>query len=192
MKIYTDKLSLEKDERKKHELKFWTSYYQSIIDSLPDIKLILPNLTFERKLTLRGSKSKVEIINTGIGHTANDIIMYVSEENVLFTGDLVFVKCHPYLANGHPEKWVNTLNRLKDLTIDSLVPGHGPIGEKKHINLMIEYITEVREFASNIRKGDEATQKSMMSNIPPPYDTWLFGDIFFSLNIQFFIEKILT
>lgn len=192
MKIYNDKFLLEKEERKKHELKLWITYYQYIIDSLQNIKLILPNLTFEKKLTLRGSKSTVEIINAGIGHTANDIIMYVSEDNILFAGDLVFVKCHPYLASGYPDKWVNTLDRLKNLKIDSIIPGHGPIGKKIHIDLMIQYIADVREIASKIRKGDEATRRLTKSNIPPPYDTWRFGDMFFPLNIQFFIEKILT
>ena len=137
LKALTDQFRSEKEDRKKAELKLWISYNQHIINSLPDIRLNLPNLTFAKQLTLSGSKHAVEIINTGEGHTDNDTVMYVPSEKILFTGDLVFVQCHPYLGDGHPKKWLTTLSRLKDLKITALIPGHGPIGNAKDIDLMV-------------------------------------------------------
>ena len=189
LKNLTEQFYSEKERRKKYELKTWISYYQHIIDSLPDIKLILPNLTFNKKLTLSGSKRTVEIINTGDGHTENDVVMYVSGDKILFTGDLVFAKCHPYLADGYPKKWVNTLNKLSDLEIHALIPGHGPIGTKKDMDLMVRYITDLEELANKIRNEDETTRKTTINNVPPLYDTWLFGDFFYPMNIQFLIES---
>jgi glyoxylase-like metal-dependent hydrolase (beta-lactamase superfamily II) len=190
LKSYSDQFNLEKDEVKKREIEFWIYYYEHIIKSLPEIKITLPDLTFKNKLILNGTKRTVEIINTDEGHTLNDVIMYTPEEKILFAGDLVFAKCHPYLGSGHIDNWVNSLRRMKALDIRVIIPGHGPVGTKKDIDLMIQYINDLLNIAANIRDKDQSAQQEIMKDIPIPYENWLFGEIFYPMNLKFIISYI--
>jgi len=87
--------------------------------------LTWPTLTFQRRMTLYLGKRRVELMSLGRAHTAGDIIAYVPDANVVFSGDIVEYKSACYCGDAHFTNWPTTLSRLDALKADALVPGRG-------------------------------------------------------------------
>ena len=63
----------------------------------------------------------------GVGHTAGDVVAWVPEDGVLFTGDLVFTEVAPLGFHASFAGWRSALEWLRTFNADVLVPGHGPV-----------------------------------------------------------------
>ncbi len=87
--------------------------------------LTWPTVTFQRRMTLYLGKRRVELMFLGRAHTAGDIIAYVPDANVVFSGDIVEYKSACYCGDAHFTNWPTTLSRLDALKADALVPGRG-------------------------------------------------------------------
>ena len=87
--------------------------------------LTWPTLTFKQKMTLYLGKRRVELRHIGRAHTAGDIVAYVPDANVVFSGDIVEYKSACYCGDAHFTDWPGTLARLDRVKADALVPGRG-------------------------------------------------------------------
>jgi len=92
-------------------------------ESIPG--LTWPSLTFDRRLTLYLGKRRVELSHIGRAHTAGDIVVYVPDANVLFSGDIVEYQSACYCGDAHFTDWPTTLSRLDAFKAEALVPGRG-------------------------------------------------------------------
>jgi len=94
------------------------------VESIPG--LTWPTLTFERQMTVWMGKLEVQIIHVGAGHTRGDTIAWLPSERVLFSGDHVEFNAGIYAGDAQLEEWPATLDRLRALRPEKLVPGRGP------------------------------------------------------------------
>jgi len=94
------------------------------VESIPG--LTWPTMTFDRELTVWIGKLEVRIIHVGAGHTRGDSIVWLPSEKVLFSGDLVEYNAGIYAGDAHLQEWPDTLEKLRALGPDKLVPGRGP------------------------------------------------------------------
>lgn len=76
-------------------------------------------------LTIDLGGVKVEIWHPGMGHTRGDTIAWVEEEKVLFSGDLVEYEAGVYTGDAQLEEWPATLEALRALNAQAIVPGRG-------------------------------------------------------------------
>jgi len=77
------------------------------------------------RLTVDLGGVKVQIWSPGNGHTRGDTIAWVEEEKVLFSGDLVEYNAGVYTGDAHLEEWPATLQALRALQAEAIVPGRG-------------------------------------------------------------------
>ena len=95
-------------------------------------------LTFDDKLTIRSGNRRIELLYLGDGNTAGDIVMWLPDEKIIATGDIV-VHPVPYAFNMPPKKWGATLRRIQALEYNILVPGHGDLQrDQSYVDLLIE------------------------------------------------------
>lgn len=87
--------------------------------------LTWPTLTFRDRMTLYLGKRRVDIMHVGRAHTAGDIVAYVPDANVMFTGDIVEYKSACYCGDAHFNDWGGTLANIAAFEPDALVPGRG-------------------------------------------------------------------
>ena len=87
--------------------------------------LTWPTITFGDRMSLWLGKLQVDIIHAGRGHTKGDTIVWLPEERTLFSGDLVEYGATPYCGDAHYKDWPETLQKLRDLKAEALVPGRG-------------------------------------------------------------------
>ena len=92
-------------------------------DSIPG--LTWPTIVFDTKMTLFMGKKRVEIMQLGRGHTKGDTVVWLPEDRVLYSGDLVEYGATPYTGDAYLEDWPQTLYRLAALNPARLVPGRG-------------------------------------------------------------------
>jgi cyclase len=86
-----------------------------------------PTRTFEGELTLRVGDKEVRLIEVGPAHTLGDCVVYLPGDRLLYTGDIVFKDAHPLVWAGPVRNWIAACNRLCELEVDVVVPGHGPL-----------------------------------------------------------------
>jgi cyclase len=118
-----------------------------------EIEIAPPFLTFEERLNLYVDDLKVELIYVGPAHTTNDIIAWVPEREVLFTGDVIFNQGTPFAMMGSIAGWLEALEVVRALGAETIVPGHGPVCGPEVIDEVADYLRFVEETA---RKGAEA------------------------------------
>jgi cyclase len=96
----------------------------------------LPSITFKYSMTLHIGNHTFQL-KYAPGHTNSQIQVYVPEEKILFTADNM-VKNMPRITNlALPFEWINTLEEMKKIDTDVIVPGHGSICNKSDIPKMI-------------------------------------------------------
>jgi len=93
------------------------------VESVPG--LTWPSMTFESAMTVWLGRRRVEIRHLGRGHTKGDTVAWLPEERVLFSGDLVECGAAPYTGDAYLTDWPATLERLRALGPEKLVPGRG-------------------------------------------------------------------
>jgi len=93
------------------------------VESVPG--LTWPTLVFERRLTLSLGKLQVEIMQLGRGHTKGDTVVWLPQEKILFSGDLVEYDATPYTGDAYLTDWPATLDAIARLQPEQLVPGRG-------------------------------------------------------------------
>jgi glyoxylase-like metal-dependent hydrolase (beta-lactamase superfamily II) len=93
------------------------------VESIPG--LTWPTITFQKQMSVWLGKREVRIMHIGRGHTAGDVIAWVPDANVVFSGDLVEYHSACYCGDAHLADWPKTLDRLAEFKANALVPGRG-------------------------------------------------------------------
>ncbi|NUT14178.1 MAG: MBL fold metallo-hydrolase [Cupriavidus sp.] len=88
--------------------------------------LTWPTLVFDQEITLFLGKLEVRIAHLGSGHTKGDTVVWLPQQKVLFSGDLVEYDAACYCGDAQLAEWPATLDALQALNPEKLVPGRGP------------------------------------------------------------------
>jgi glyoxylase-like metal-dependent hydrolase (beta-lactamase superfamily II) len=112
-----------------------------------DIELTPPTETFRDRMTIKVGDKSVELIEVGPAHSLGDALIYVPEDKVVYTGDILFNEGTPIAWYGPIARWVNACNIILDMDVDVVVPGHGPIATKEDVRRMRDYLLDVTEMA---------------------------------------------
>jgi glyoxylase-like metal-dependent hydrolase (beta-lactamase superfamily II) len=92
-------------------------------DSIPG--LTWPTLTFESEMTVFLGRREVKLFHLGAGHTAGDIVAWVPDAEVMFSGDLVEYRSACYCGDAYLREWPLTIEEIRDFDPVALVPGRG-------------------------------------------------------------------
>ena len=92
-------------------------------DSVPG--LTWPTVTFRKQLTLYMGRRRVELVFLGRAHTAGDIVAWVPDAGVMFSGDIVEFHSACYCGDGHFNDWPGTLRAIRRFRPEALMPGRG-------------------------------------------------------------------
>lgn len=104
-----------------------------------------PIVTFQTEMTLHVGNHTFRMIHMP-GHTASQAAILVEEEGVVFTSDNVFCKVHTWLQEANPSHWLAALASLRRLPAETLVPGHGPVCDKKYLDEQGAFVEEWVEY----------------------------------------------
>jgi len=149
------------------------------VESVPG--LTWPTIVFERRMTLWMGELRVEIMQVGRGHTKGDTVVWLPDEKILFSGDLVEYGATPYTGDAYLTDWPVTLDAIEALGAEKLVPGRGAsLMNPRDVRAGIEgtraFVTEMFE---SVQRGAEAgmdlrsVYKETYAALHPRYGHWV-------------------
>jgi cyclase len=131
----------------------------------PDAAAIIPDrdtyyadpnkgtIVFTGDLTLHVGDNTFRILHTP-GHTPGQVAVHVPEERVVFTGDTIFHDVQTWLMTSNVDQWLEALERIRQLDVDHLVPGHGAVTTLDYVNTQRAVLLEWKAaVADAVAKG---------------------------------------
>jgi len=135
-------------------VELFRTFGPAVAEALEGVELVEPHEVYEgdrTELDLGGRT--VQLLTWGVAHTRSDQVVFLPDERILFTGDLVEERIFPIYPYFPPDDadvdgalWIAVLRRLEELDPAVVVPGHGAIGD-------VSVITVAREFHEQLRDG---------------------------------------
>jgi len=111
---------------------------------------------FRQDLRLDLGGVSVELDYPGPTHTAGSIIARIREDDVLFSGDMLFTNYHVTMIDGDVANWCQVLRTLQSTAPRTIIPGHGPISSVADLQAMEEYLRVFDEEATRLCTGKTA------------------------------------
>ncbi|MEO6928553.1 MAG: MBL fold metallo-hydrolase [Casimicrobiaceae bacterium] len=152
------------------------------VESVPG--LTWPTLVFERSMTLWLGKLRVDILQLGRGHTKGDTVVWLPQDKVLFSGDLVEYGATPYTGDAYLGDWPATLDAVAAMGADKLVPGRGASlknaaevkagleGTRAFITAMFDSVKRGAAAGSDLR----TVYRDTYATLKPRFGDWVIFD----------------
>ncbi|MBZ4487773.1 MBL fold metallo-hydrolase [Microbacterium sp. cx-55] len=114
----------------------------------------LPTILFGDALTIDEGGHRLEVRHPGgPAHTTGDAYVWLPEDGVLFTGDLVFHGGTPFALSGSPAGWLRALEQLAALEPETVVPGHGAVGGPELLAPVADYLRFLLDAAESAHRA---------------------------------------
>jgi glyoxylase-like metal-dependent hydrolase (beta-lactamase superfamily II) len=152
------------------------------VESVPG--LTWPSIVFEKRMTLWMGKLQVEIMQLGRGHTKGDTVVWLPQERILFSGDLVEFNATPYTGDAYLADWPATLDAVAALGPQKLVPGRGatlqtPADVQAGLDGTRAFVTEMFECVrAGARAGRDlrSVYRETYEKLKPRFGHWVIFD----------------
>ena len=136
---------------------------QADLEELKALKPTAPTMTYTSKMTLFRGQREIQLLFLGRGHTQGDTVVFLPKERIVCTGDLMESRL-AYMGDAMFDEWITTLDALKELNFDTVLPGHGvPFHEKSLITAYQGYLKDLIVKVAELRKqglsAEETAQK---------------------------------
>ncbi len=141
-----------------------------------NITLTPPTKTFEDELTLKVGDKEVHLIEVGPAHTLGDTLVHIPADRVVFTADILFIGGHPIIWAGPTSNWLRACDRILAMDVNTIVPGHGPITDKKgvaEVKGYLEYIYQEARKRYEIGMSDQEAARDIDLD---RYANWTDGE----------------
>ena len=110
-----------------------------------------PTMAFDGQHTIWHGDTELQLLPLGPAHTKGDIVVWLPEQRIMFTGDLVMGGVTPFSGMGTGRGLMATLGKLQDLRPRIIVPGHGSVGGPELLQDQIDYLQWLLKIAQDGR-----------------------------------------
>jgi cyclase len=152
------RMAADTDPAKKATLKTQIAVAESNRAAQTELKPTPPNVTLTDRMTLYRGSREIQIRYLGRGHTAGDVVVFLPKEKVVMTGDFLTAGLSN-MSDSFPDEWVKSLDELKKLDFDVVLPGHGDaFTEKAKIGYFQDYMRDVWTEVSRLKQQGVAAE----------------------------------
>src|SRR5262245_39229860 len=154
------RIASETDAAAKAKLQTQLQVAENNLASQKELKPTPPNVTLSTQMTLYRGSREIQIRYLGRGHTAGDVVVYLPNEKVVMTGDFL-TSGLSNMSDSYPEEWVSSLDALKKLDFDTVLPGHGDaFTDKAKIDYFQAYLRDVWSEVSRLKKEGVSAEEA--------------------------------
>lgn len=158
----------EKDSAKRATLEAQLAAKQTDWEEFKMLKPTPPNVTYTSKMTVFQGAREIQLLFLGRGHTQGDTVVYLPKERIVCSGDLMETQ-PAYMGNAIFDEWLATLDKLKEMNFETMLPGHGvPFHDKALITAYQSYLKDLMTQVAALRKqgvsADDAAKKVDMTS----------------------------
>ncbi len=163
-----------------------------LFDRFPGLKMGLPHIVFNHSLTVRLPGTTVHLRHYEQSHSRGDATAYFAEEEIFFAGDLLYTEVHPVTIYGRLERWIQSLDAMRQLSYRKIVPGHGPLGSsqeegRQQIEKFHSYLRDFANRLSEIERGKKSGEQviaEMYESYPSLGKRWMV-----KRNVEYFLKN---
>ena len=105
----------------------------------------------------------MRLIQVGPAHTPGDVLVYVPDARVVYTGDILFIGGAPLVWTGPVARCIAACDRILDLELAVIVPGHGPLCDKDGVRLVRDYLRFVEVEATERFEAGLSVEEAVTS-----------------------------
>jgi glyoxylase-like metal-dependent hydrolase (beta-lactamase superfamily II) len=116
---------------------------KDLLGSDVDWQVRMPDITFTKHMILNKGTHEIHILHGG-GHSPATCMVHLPADRLIFTGDVVFSNAHPSMELAETGAWLSALTRLRKMEVDTIIPGHGPVCDRRATQPLSGYIREMR------------------------------------------------
>jgi cyclase len=161
------RLAGEQDPAVRAKLQAQLTSNENNYASQKELRPTPPNVTLTTQMTLFRGDREIQIRYLGRGHTGGDVVVYLPREKAVITGDLL-TSSTSNMSDSYPSEWAATLEALKKLDFDTVIPGHGEaFTDKAKIDYFAAYLRDVWTTVSALKKqgipAEEAVKRADLS-----------------------------
>jgi glyoxylase-like metal-dependent hydrolase (beta-lactamase superfamily II) len=158
------RVAAEQDPAARAKLEAQLRSLENNYASQKELRPTPPNVTLTTAMTLHRGAREIQIRYLGRGHTGGDLVVYLPKERLVITGDLL-TSGLSNMSDSYPLEWAATLDELKTLDFDTVVPGHGEAyTDKTKIDAFQAYLRDVWSEVSRLKKegvpAEEAAKRA--------------------------------
>jgi glyoxylase-like metal-dependent hydrolase (beta-lactamase superfamily II) len=158
-------------------IEFFSGMSPEIADLLSDVKLVSPDIAFDKKMEVDLGGQKVELYHFQTAHTQGDMFVYLPDQQLLFGGDIIIERFFPIMpdADSSALGWMESLKQLKALDPLIIVPGHGDVSDASLIDQLSIYLAALKiQVERHKKNGDDAEQASaqLVPQFQRSYSHW--------------------
>jgi cyclase len=152
---------------------------QALADRLSKIRVRIPIAAVEHSLTIVDESRTLQFRVLGPAHTDGDMILYLPQEKIVFTGDLFFNAALPSTDDAQMISWTSTLEELLKLPATVYVPGHGAVAGRAEVEHFLQYLKDLRALVEPaLERGEPLEQVIYETRIPARYAAYSFQNFF--------------
>ena len=128
--------------------------------------LTWPTTTFHGRMSVYLGQRRVDLMQMGRAHTAGDMVVYVPDQNVMFTGDIVEYHSACYCGDGHFHDWPGTLEAIRRWDLDAIAPGRGDaLMGREMVNAALDstadFVTSTYRSVAKVALGGGSLKEAM-------------------------------
>lgn len=155
------------------------------LDAMSKITLTNPTVTFSSGTVHLYLGKREVVLFTLPGHTGGDVLAFVPDANVVFTGDMGWRKTLPNLVDATVNDWIPSLDKLlKQYPTAKFVPGHGEVATAEDIREFRDYLDDLRTRVKKaIADGLTLDQVKEQVKLPDRFKTFAFQN-FATPNVE--------
>jgi cyclase len=138
-----------------------------------EVKLVLPDITFDSELTIMLGGREVRLVYLGPGQQEGDTFVFFPHARTVFTTGMFGPHSMPNMAfTPSVENWLKLLDRLAAMDVEKILPGHGDVATAKDVRelhaMMLDQYTTVKDAIAKGTSLDDALERLTF----PQYKDW--------------------
>jgi glyoxylase-like metal-dependent hydrolase (beta-lactamase superfamily II) len=140
------------------------------------IDMVAPTVLFDESHTVDAGGRRVDLFEVGPAHTQGDVLAWLPEEKVLFSGDILFIDGTPIMWAGPVGGWIAAIDRILEFDPEVIVPGHGPLTDADGVRALRSYFVDLQDLVTERHAGgmaiDDAIADIDRQLDDSPYAEW--------------------
>ena len=142
--------------------------------AMEGLQVMSPTMTFDKSFSFWDDRLSVKAEHVG-GHTSGSSIIYFPEEQILFSGDLIFSEMFPGGGTdptSDPDQWIEGLRKILEMKVQKVVPGHGKVCDLTEVETYFHFLCGVKRKIEDLITAGKTENEVVNSEFPQFYEAW--------------------
>jgi glyoxylase-like metal-dependent hydrolase (beta-lactamase superfamily II) len=138
-----------------------------------EVKLVLPDVTFGDRMTIRLGGHEIRLFYLGPGQQAGDTFVALPHARVLFTPGAFAKHSMPnMLFTPSVDNWIKLLGEVADMDVDTILPAHGDVATRADVKELAAMLADEYASVKNAVNRGVSLDQATATLTFPQYRDW--------------------